>query len=76
MTRIRGVNGEVHFRNPANAFRTLCGKDASALETSEQVDCEKCAKVYCAIKNEPWNSVQDEAMDKGIMEAVKEDSLP
>ena len=89
MTRIVEKNtGYVHFRNPADDLMTLCGESArdreqdllgSVLgkqmkETSEAVTCPKCAKVYCAVKNEPWPSVDDAAMDEGIYSAVQPDT--
>lgn len=73
----------VHFRNPAERDHTLCGQLARHFdllglpqpykETSEPVTCPHCAKVYCAVKNEPWPSVEGAAMDIGMYEAVKED---
>lgn len=43
-------------------------------ETSKVVNCTKCAKVYCAVKNELWKSVDDAAMEVGIYDAVKPDT--
>ena len=86
MTRIVGKDGVVHFRNPAEPSKTLCGEWAHKLnvdllgshtevwtETTAPVTCPKCARVYCAVKNELWNAVEDGAMDVGIMDAVKPD---
>lgn len=92
MTRIKDGNGVVHFRNPGNREMTLCGQTAVSNgevglfgdnaeakpfnESKDIVICLLCAKVYCAVKNEPWNSVEDTAMDFGMYEAVKDDSVP
>lgn len=42
-------------------------------EVSEPVTCPECAKLYCRIKNSPWNEVEDAAMDDAIYDAVKEE---
>lgn len=39
----------------------------------DPVTCNDCAKLYCQIKNAPWNEVEDAAMDRGIYDAVKEE---
>lgn len=89
MTRIIDKQtGRVHFRNPSDDRRTLCGETAldreqdllgcvfgkPMKETSESVNCPKCAKVYCAVKNEPWPSVDDAAMNEGVYAAVQPDT--
>lgn len=91
MTRIiNQMEGVVHFRNPAADDRTLCGRDAAFYEmtllsphrrsfdeTTKRVNCPGCAKVYCAVKNEPWNTqepFEDEVLDRGIHDAFEPDT--
>lgn len=89
MTRIIDKQtGRVHLRNPADDRQALCGETVREREqdllwcvfgkpmkeTSESVNCPKCAKVYCAVKNEPCPSVNDAAMNEGIYAAVQPDT--
>ena len=73
----------VHFVT-ANANMCLCGEPAQRIveellgpraepfaTTDARVNCPKCAAVYCAIKNAPWNQVEDDTLDRGIFDAVK-----
>lgn len=78
-------SGLVHFVNPANAGFTLCartkGTDLLGKRlpigrlTSDLVTCPDCAKVVCAIRNEPYNTLEssfDETVfENGIYDAVK-----
>lgn len=87
MTRIVDTNGVVHFVNPAHSGHTLCCRTAGAdlfgefkplgKETSDQVNCPNCAKVVCAIRNEPYNTlvaeVEDKTMMLGVYSAVEPD---
>ena len=82
MTRIIDFNGTVHFRGTRNS--TLCALPDSEPnligertpimhEVPDPVTCPDCAKLYCQIKNSPWNEVEDATMDKAIYDAVKPD---
>jgi len=91
MTRIKDCNGVVHFRHVCNTDLCLCGKnsfepDPEMLipdeikvykETSDPVNCPNCAKVVCAIRNEPYNTlvaeVEDKTMMLGVYSAVEPD---
>lgn len=92
MTRVRCQDGIVHFRNPVNPVQTLCGFQQTGTvknnlflgreceffpEASDRVNCPDCARVVCAVRNEPYNtivsSVTDKALDQGIFDAVKPD---
>lgn len=75
MKRIIDFNGDIHF-NGAH-YHTLCGLPNSEPnllgertwlmhEVSEPVTCPECAKLYCQIKNAPWNEVSDGAMENGM----------
>lgn len=73
--------GTVHFRHPVRDRYALCGEslgrdllDEGATETKDRVNCPKCAKVYCAVKNEPWNTqgpFEKQTLCDGIHAAVK-----
>lgn len=39
--------------------------------TTAPVTCPDCARLYCQVKNAPWNEVQDAAMDRAMFDAVK-----
>lgn len=82
MTRIIDFNGDIHFKGAHH--HTLCGLPYSEPnllgertwlmhEVSNPVTCNDCAKLYCQIKNAPWNEVEDAAMDDAIYDAVKEE---
>lgn len=75
----------VHFKGLNG--RTLCGLErlernddlfASAgknwPDTSESVNCPDCAKLYCRIKNAPWNEVDGDILDAACYTAVKPDT--
>lgn len=81
MKRVKGISGEIHFRNPADPQRCLCGADAASSveelfgeraalyqETSERVTCRMCARVYAAVKNEPWNALERRALVLGCFD--------
>ena len=80
MKRVIDFNGVIHFAGARNS--TLCALpdsepnllgDRTKLmhEVSEPVTCPECAKLYCQIKNAPWNEVNDDAMDGAIFAAVE-----
>lgn len=91
MRRVKDRRGVVHYGNPADQMRTLCAADAFDIqqtmfdppeqepwqETDDRVTCKDCAKVVCAIRNEPYNTlvadIDDATLDTGIYEAVKPD---
>ena len=91
MRRIKDNHGQVHYGCPADGYKTLCGCDAFNLEqtmfdpperepwqeTTERVTCPNCAKVVCAVRNEPYNTqvadIDDTTLDTGIMAAVQTD---
>lgn len=86
MTRVRGVSGVIHFRNPADPHRCLCGAEAvsaidqlfgvdvtECVETKDAVTCANCAKVYAAVKAEPWHSVDKRVMMVGCFETAQAD---
>ncbi len=91
MRRIKDGKGQVHYGCPADGYRTLCGCDAFDTtqtmfdppeqepwqETTDRVNCPNCAKVVCAVRNEPYNTLVAEidgpALDTGIWAAVKGD---
>lgn len=82
-------SGIVHFTCPSTLGMTLCAHEAGKKtddlfsptckpwkETADLVNCPDCAKVYCAVKNEPWNTHQtfeDETLDVGMYAAVEKD---
>jgi len=79
----------VHFTCPSTLGMTLCAHPAGVKmddlfnpsfkgwpETEEVVTCKDCAKVYCSVKNEPWNTqapFEDETLEAGIFAAVGKD---
>ena len=79
MKRIKDGSRVVHFVGCSLPY-TLCGKDigtrqadlftgeglTAVPETSAPVTCHDCAKLYCQIKNAPWNEVDDKAMEIGM----------
>jgi len=90
MTRMKSERGVVHYRCPANTRLTLCGEPAGQRIsdlfggeyrewplTTERVTCPDCAKVICACRNEPYNTlnaeVEDATMMRGIYAAVQPD---
>lgn len=89
MTRMKAPDGTVHFGNPAHHLRTLCAVKAEDIAvtllgaertawpvTVERVTCPNCAKVYCAVKNQPWNALgpfTEDALERGIYAAVQPD---
>jgi len=74
------VMGRVHF--VGHDRFCLCGEqyrqkglfagsgDMLGKPTHDPVDCPACAKLYCQVKNAPWNEVEDRALDTGIYAAV------
>lgn len=86
MKRVKGISGIIHFRNPAAPSRCLCGAEAVSSvdglfgteregfqETTEQVTCLNCAKVYAQVKDEPWRAIDRRVMMCGCLHAVGED---
>jgi len=90
MTRIKGHQGVVHYRHPAKPYMTLCGACAENKhpdffrdeyvpwpEAAERVTCPNCAKVVCAVRNEPYNTlvtdIDEATLDRGIYAAVQPD---
>lgn len=73
--------GTVHFRHPVRDLYALCGEslgrdllDDAATETTARANCPKCAQVYCAVKNEPWNTqepFEEQTLCDGIYAAVE-----
>lgn len=72
MRRI-AAGGTVHFAG--SGYHTLCGANAfdaslSGLavpvmrETRDRVNCLECAKLYCAVKNAPWNEVDTDILTR------------
>jgi len=90
MTRIEH-DGVTHYRCPDNPGLTLCGiradnrtEDLFGKVTVSiwpmsfvRVNCPDCAKVICACRNEPYNTlvaeVEDNTMMRGIYAAVEVD---
>lgn len=77
------VDGFVHFDNRHSKMVTLCGhsKFQTSLigeelnecrETAEPVNCPECARLYCEIKNAPWNEVKSDCLIHGTFSAVSE----
>lgn len=93
MRRIKDENGVVHYGCPATRAATLCGKPAGIVvtdivtdkdtlfkalqETTERVTCPNCAKVVCAVRNEPYNTlvadIDGPAFYTGIVTASQAD---
>lgn len=88
MTRIKDTNtGLVHYVCPAHGGHTLCARTGGTdllgnfvklgEPTAERVTCPDCAKVVCAIRNEPYNTlvadIDDATLDTGIWAAVQGD---
>jgi len=82
MERVKDNDGKVHFRGVCQ--KTICGRVTDCKDllgkplfamsnTGKPVTCPDCAKLYCRIKNTPWNEVDDAAMDKAMYDAVKLD---
>jgi len=82
MERVKDNDGAVHFVGVHK--KTLCGRvhECNDLlgrtfilwkKTSLPITCPDCAKLYCRIKNTPWNEVDDAAMDRAMFDAVKPD---
>jgi len=81
MERVK-VKGLTHFVGSGRF--TICGMTfgdcdlfgkmmGTGEKSTDPVDCPECAKLYCRIKNTPWNEVEDKALDQGIYAAVKTD---
>lgn len=75
------VDGVVHFDNRHSMTVTLCGHSKvfgsligenvnESKETTEPVDCPECSRLYCEIKNAPWNEVKSDCLTHGIFSAV------
>lgn len=91
MRRIKDIHGQVHYGCPADYHKTLCGCRAFDiahtmfdtperepwLETTERVTCPDCAKVVCAVRNEPYNTLVADidytTLETGITAAVQAD---
>ena len=81
MRRITDTSGTVHFIGIPERHVTLCGSSTAtkdllgnmidrATETISPCTCRECATLYAAIKNAPWNEVQDDALDFGMFAAI------
>lgn len=64
--------GDVHFMGEHD--HTLCGQMAFDEDllgkavpvmqpTEERVTCPACARLYCHVKNAPWNEVDDSVLE-------------
>lgn len=84
MKRVSDSFGVVHFKGNGDA--TLCGthdsvKDLFGVEiakrsmrpTHDPVTCPDCARLYCEVKNAPWNEVEANILERATFDAVIED---
>lgn len=80
MRRCADTGGKTHFLGDSG--RTLCGKSRVVEDlfhdkcdewpiTTDRVTCEACARLYCQIKNSPWNEVEAEVLSKATYAAVE-----